>query len=455
MHLQKAKHPAPKKVFIQTFGCQMNEYDTEKMYEMLAHEDYLPAESSDEADLIILNTCSVRDKAEQKVYSRLGRLRQLKKKKPGLKIGVGGCVAQQEGEAILRRAGNVDLVFGTDNLFDLPRMLRETGDGKRLVSTERMAPKQKVRDFIPEEVFQNRHSAGIKAHLAITKGCNNFCSFCIVPATRGQEVSRNPQNILTEARKLVDGGVREICLLGQNVNSYKAGGVGFVELLRRLDGLNGLERVRFTSPHPKDFNEELADAMRELETVCEQLHLPLQSGSNRVLKRMRRWYTLETYMEKVSMLRKRIPDAALSTDLIVGFPGETVEEFHMTLDALREIRYDLVYSFKYSVRPGTRAAEYTEQLPDVVKAERLKALLDVQESILREKQREMIGGMQEVLVEGTHPREQQNITGRTRGNHPVVVTDYSATKGALLPVRISGYRTYSLEAEAVLQNPTV
>ena len=337
--------PNGKKVFIQTYGCQMNEYDTDKMFEVLRHENYFHTDSQKDADLIILNTCSIREKAEHKVYSELGRLRDLKTANPELKIGVGGCVAQQEGEAILRSDFNVDFVFGTDNLFELPRILRKVHKGVKIRNTQRY-DRQKVRNFIPEYTYQKLQHSGIKAHLTITKGCNNYCSFCVVPVTRGLEVSREPDQIIAEAERLVSTGTREICLLGQNVNSYKANDVDFVELLHRLDKLVGLQRLRFTSPHPKDFNEKLADAIASLPSLCEQIHLPLQSGSDRILRRMRRWYTMKTYYQKVSMMRERLPETTLSTDIIVGFPGETEEEFGMTIDAVKKIRFDLIYSFK-------------------------------------------------------------------------------------------------------------
>ena len=353
----------------------MNEYDTDKMFEVLRHENYFHTDSREDADLIILNTCSIREKAEHKVYSELGRLRDLKTANPELKIGVGGCVAQQEGEAILRRDSNVDFVFGTDNLFELPRMLRKVHNGEKFTKTQRY-DRQKVHNFVPEYTFQKLQHSGIKAHLTITKGCNNYCSFCVVPVTRGLEVSREPDQIIAEAERLVSTGTREICLLGQNVNSYKANGVDFVELLQRLDKLDGLQRLRFISPHPKDFHEKLADAIASLPSLCEQLHLPLQSGSDRILHRMRRWYTIDTYYQKVAMLRGLLPDVSISTDIIVGFPGETDEEFEMTIEAIRKIRFDLIYSFKYSPRPGTRAADYPKHLSESVKSKRLKILLE-------------------------------------------------------------------------------
>ncbi len=423
----------------------MNEYDTDKMFEVLRHENYFHTDSQEDADLIILNTCSIREKAEHKVYSELGRLRVLKLVNPELKIGVGGCVAQQEGEAILRRDSNVDFVFGTDNLFELPLMLRKVFKGEKISKIQRY-DSQKVRNFVPDYTFQKLQNSRVKAHLTITKGCNNFCSFCVVPVTRGLEVSREPDQIIAEAERLVSTGTREICLLGQNVNSYKANGIDFVELLRRLDKLDGLKRLRFTSPHPKDFHEKLANAMVSLPSLCEQLHLPLQSGSDRILRRMRRWYKMETYYQKVSMLRKRLPNASLSTDIIVGFPGETDEEFEMTIEAVRKIRFDLIYSFKYSARPGTRAVDYPGHLSESVKSERLKVLLETQGKIVWEKFQALVGTEQEVLIEGNHYRKKNTVTGRTRGNHPVAIKNSTKKSGDLLSVLITKANQNSLEA---------
>jgi tRNA-2-methylthio-N6-dimethylallyladenosine synthase len=443
-----ARQPHRRKVHIQTWGCQMNEYDSDKILEVLHRENYEFTPQPEEADLILLNTCSVRDKAEQKVYSFLGGLRELKKIKPHLQVGVGGCVAQQEGKQILKRSDAVDVVFGTDNLFDLPELLAEASSGRRVVRTERVAQRQKVRNFVPGYTFE-KAQPGLKAHLAITKGCNNFCSFCIVPITRGLEVSREPEDILNEARQLVQSGTREVCLLGQNVNSYKANGVGFVELLQRLDEIEGLERVRFTSPHPKDFQEELSALFGQLRTLCEQLHLPLQSGSDELLRKMRRWYTVDRYRDKVQLYRERVPEGTLSTDLIVGFPGESEADFEATLEAVREFRFDLIYAFKYSPRPGTPAADYPGHLPEEVKRERLKALLEVQEQISHERNQALIGSTQELLVEGRHPRRPEAWNGRTRGNHAVAV-EAQTQIGELLPVRITEARTYALEAEPLV-----
>ena len=445
-HLQNFE--SKKKVHIQTFGCQMNEYDTRKILEVLRHENYLQTDYQNEADLIILNTCSIREKAENKVFSELGRLKKLKLLNPDLKIGVGGCVAQQEGENILKRSNSVDFVFGTDNLFELPQMLNKVESGIKISFTKRHK-RQKVRNFIPNYTFTQSKNFGIKAQIAITKGCNNHCSFCVVPFTRGSEVSREPENILSETKRLVDAGVKEICLLGQNVNSYKAKGINFVGLLKSLDEIENLRRIRFISPHPKDFKIDLVNAFVNLPSLCEQMHLPLQSGSDRILRKMRRWYTMEKFYEKVSMLRDRIPQATISTDLIVGFPGETEKEFEMTMDAVRRVRFDLIYAFKYSPRPGTKAAEYTEHISEKVKSERLNILLKTQEKIIKEKNELLKGSIQEVLIEGRHYRRENFLTGRSRGYHSLLVKDCGIEIGKILPVRITGTNKSSLMAEPI------
>ena len=435
-----------KKVYIQTFGCQMNEYDSEKMIEVLKPENYSITNHPTEADLIILNTCSIREKAENKVYSELGRLRKLKSFNPNLKIGVGGCVAQQERSSILKRSNNVDFVFGTDNLFDLPEILKNIQSGQKICQTKRH-PRQKVRNFIPKHTFRNTKSFGVKSFLAITKGCNNNCSFCVVPSTRGGEVSREPENIISEAKKLISTGSKEICLLGQNVNSYNAKDTNFVGLLKNLDKLKNLERLRFISPHPKDFHKDLADAFLDLTSLCEHMHLPLQSGSNRILKKMRRQYTIDDFYEKVDLLRDRVPIAALSTDLIVGFPGETDEEFEMTMDAVQKIRFDSIYSFKYSPRPGTQASKLPEQISEKIKSQRLRLLLETQEKIIMEKNYALIGSSQEILIENKNNLIEKTASGRSRGNHLVTIFNCDTEVGELIQVRITGTKKKSLTAE--------
>ncbi|HQL94007.1 MAG TPA: tRNA (N6-isopentenyl adenosine(37)-C2)-methylthiotransferase MiaB, partial [Candidatus Hydrogenedentes bacterium] len=333
----------PKSVHIKTFGCQMNEHDSQRMLDQLAELGYAPAATPDEASLVIVNTCSVRHNPENKVYSFLGTLRPLKEARPDMIVAVAGCVAQQEGEKILQRERCVDLVFGPDNLFRLGEMLAEVAGGRRVCDTHWAEREGRVQNFVPEEWVERGHVEGIRAYIAITKGCNNLCSFCIVPHTRGREVSRDPENILREARGMVARGAREIWLLGQNVNSYRVSpDYGFYELLRDMCRVGGLARLRFTSPHPKDWNNALSDLMAAEPVICKQVHLPFQAGSDRILKAMRRRHTLAEYLEKVAYLQAAVPGVEISTDLIVGFPGETEEDFERTLDCLRAVRFSQV-----------------------------------------------------------------------------------------------------------------
>jgi tRNA-2-methylthio-N6-dimethylallyladenosine synthase len=360
-------------------------------------------------------------------------------------IGVGGCVAQQRGREILRRAQHVDLVFGTDNLFELPEMLREVESGRRVLRTEWRGRKQKVENFIPDVDLPLPVGAPspVAAQLAITKGCNNFCTFCIVPYTRGREVSREPDNILAEAQRLAARGVKEILLLGQNVNSYKALGVDFVALLERLHAVPGLERLRYTSPHPKDFNDRLARAHRDLPKLCEHLHLPFQAGSNRILKAMRRNHQIGTYLAKLARARELVPRLAISTDVIVGFPGETEEEFQATLAVMREVRFDQVYAFKFSAREGTPAATLPDPVPEAAKTERLARLFDLHERTVQAINEALVGSRAEVLVEGPE-RQDHGVWGRTRTNKNVTVLECGAPAGRLVPVEIVAARKFAL-----------
>jgi tRNA-2-methylthio-N6-dimethylallyladenosine synthase len=458
LSLPESGEARPKRVFLQTFGCQMNEYDSAKMLEQLRAANYVRVEDAAAADLVLLNTCAIREKAEHKVYSLLGQMAGLKARNPRTMIGVGGCVAQQRGKEILRRVPMVDLVFGTDNLFELPEMLREVETGRRVVRTEWRGRKQRVENFIPEvaepQAPRPDLAAGalaentIVAQLAITKGCNNFCTFCIVPYTRGREVSREPENIVAEARRCAARGSKELLLLGQNVNSYNANGVDFVALLELLHEVPGLERLRYTSPHPKDFNDRLARAHRDLPRLCEHLHLPFQAGSNRILKAMRRNHQIGTYLDKLARARAFVPNLAISTDIIVGFPGETEADFQATLDVMGAVRFDQVYAFKFSPREGTPAATLPDPVPEDVKTERLARLFDLHERTVGEINGALVGTRQEVLVENPD-REGLGVWGRTRGNKNVTVLDSAAPAGTLLQVEIAAARRFALVARAV------
>ncbi|HIJ73365.1 MAG TPA: tRNA (N6-isopentenyl adenosine(37)-C2)-methylthiotransferase MiaB, partial [Candidatus Hydrogenedentes bacterium] len=327
-----------KSAYIYTFGCQMNEHDSQRMFEILAANGYEMAASPEGASLILINTCSVRANPQNKVYSLLGQLRPLKQANPELIIGVAGCVAQQEGKNLLRRERAVDMVFGPDNYFLLPKMIEAVRAGERVVMTDRLPRDKEVQNFIPEEWVEHGHVEGCKAYVAIMKGCHNFCSFCIVPHVRGREVSREADNILREARALIAKGAKEIWLLGQNVNSYRADDWDFYRLLDAASQLDGLKRLRFTSPHPKDWSNRLSDLMAARPTICNHLHLPFQAGSDRVLALMNRRHTAQEFLEKVAYLKTAVPDVEVSTDLIVGFPGETEGDFEQTLDVLRAVR---------------------------------------------------------------------------------------------------------------------
>lgn len=435
-----------KKAYIQTFGCQMNEHDSQRMMSVLEDAGYAVVSSPELAQLIVINTCSVRHNPENKVYSQLGRLRALKAANPDLVIGVGGCVAQQEGEAILKRERAVDFVFGPDNSFLLPEMLERVAGGERVLMTKwQPKPPDRVKNFIPEEWIERGHVEGCKAYIAITKGCDNFCTFCIVPKTRGREVSRELDNIVREAHSLAASGAKEIWLLGQNVNSYRAGQNGFYELLDAVSQVEGVERIRFTSPHPKDWNERLSGLMAERSNICSQLHLPFQAGSDRILDAMNRNHTIADYLVKVRYLKDKVRGVELSTDLIVGFPTETEEDFLGTLRVLDEVRFGQVFSFKYSPRPGTKAARMEDDVPRKVKEERLERVIALQDRINEERMAEYVGTEQKILIDSAHPRERDVMNGRTDSYRPVMVRGAASAIGDTLAVEITGYRNHWLE----------
>jgi tRNA-2-methylthio-N6-dimethylallyladenosine synthase len=442
-----------KKLYIQTYGCQMNQYDSERIAQVMAREGYDRTDRIDAADLILLNTCSVRDKAEQKVYSALGSWREFKKYRDGVIIGVGGCVAQQEGERLLKRAPHLDLVFGTHNIHKLPEMIEQ-------VQAAQLRPVETAfyRDPAYMEDADGRTQVyGVKAFVTIMQGCNKVCSFCIVPHVRGREVSRPSAKIIAEVEALVTRGVIEVMLLGQNVNSYgklTPGEVSFAELLRRIDAIGGLERIRFTTSHPQDLSPELTEAFADVTHLCEHLHLPVQSGSDTVLARMRRGYTREEYLERLRRLRDRCPEVALSTDIIVGFPGETDDEFDATLELLEQVEYDEIYSFVYSPRPQTVSAKiYDDDIAEHVKKERLERVQTLQRVISSKKNRQRIGDLEEVLIDGPSKLKNGQVMGRTRGNRIVNVSGPDSLAGKLAPVRITGATATSLIGALLWDKP--
>lgn len=438
------------KAYIKTYGCQMNEHDSYQMRGVLEREGYEITDDQDSASLIVVNTCSVRHNPENKVYSLVGTLRDRKKAEPNLIIAVAGCVAQQEGEKILKRDKSVDMVFGPDNFFKLPEMIQQVKAGERVCNTKWQPREHKIQNFIPEEWVERGHVEGVKAYIAITKGCNNMCTYCIVPFTRGREVSREQDNILREAKALVRNGAKEIWLLGQNVNSYRAAkDYQFLELLDDMSRIKGLHRIRFTSPHPKDWNNALSDLMAERKSIANQLHLPFQAGSDRILQAMRRNHTLDEYLEKVKYLQRVNPGVELSTDLIVGFPGETEEDFERTLYCLREVRFGQVFAFKYSPRPGTEAEALEDDVPREVKEARLARVLERQGEIDREKLAAYAGSVQEVLIDAAHPRRQGFMNGRTNNYRPITCHAPDLEIGDVVKVRVSTYSGHWLEGDVV------
>ncbi|MBL4918292.1 tRNA (N6-isopentenyl adenosine(37)-C2)-methylthiotransferase MiaB [Szabonella alba] len=428
--------PVPRKLFIKTYGCQMNVYDSERMAEVLGAEGYTRTDTVEDADMVLLNTCHIREKASEKLYSDLGRLKPAKLAKPDLKIGVAGCVAQAEGGEILRRMPLVDLVVGPQSYHRLPAMMRAEG---QVVDTD--FPAEDKFDHLPER----RALRGPTAFLTVQEGCDKFCAFCVVPYTRGAEVSRPPERLLAEARDLVSRGVREITLLGQNVNAYHGGGWGLARLLRELAGIEGLERLRYTTSHPNDMEDDLIAAHGDLPQLMPYLHLPVQSGSDRILKAMNRKHTAADYLRLVERIRAVRPDILLSSDFIVGFPGETDADFEATMDLIAAIGYGAAFSFKYSARPGTPAAEKTPVAPDIAdeRLQRLQSLVTQQQ---RAAQEAMVGREVSVLYEkpGRLPGQ---MVGKSDHLHAVHVTDPAGKVGDLVRVRVTASSTNSLAAE--------
>jgi len=453
----------PKTVYIHTIGCQMNVYDSERIAGGLAPLGYRQVSEPESADLVILNTCAIREKAEQKVFSFLGRMAGLKRKNPELIIGVGGCVAQQEGRKILDRAPYLDLVFGTHAVSRLPVMVRQVETtGARLVDVT-------LSDTIQESPADIAvpNADQISRFVTIMQGCDNYCTYCVVPYVRGREMSRSPERILSEIQALADSGIREVTLLGQNVNSYgkKEGLCDFSELLTRVNGIEGLLRIRFTTSHPKDLSSDLIAAFNRLDKLCKHIHLPVQSGSTRILSRMNRKYTREGYLEKIAGLRDACPDIAITSDIIVGFPGETPEDFQDTLSLIQQVAYDGLFAFMYSDRPNAPAAHFLEKISEAEKAARLQQVLGLQESITIEKNQSLVHAVQVVLVEGLSQRMNTSESppeatpqwyGRTPGHKIVHFPEpeqlfASGNIGRLKTIRIEKAFSHSLWGRPVSQ----
>lgn len=453
--LNADKKPA-QKVYIKTFGCQMNVYDSERMSDALSKDGYTQTQTPEEADLVLLNTCHIREKAAEKVYSDLGRINQMKQKRlkdggADMLVAVAGCVAQAEGKEIIKRSPVVDMVIGPATYHHLPKALARARKGEKVVETE-FTEEDKF-EHLPKAKTQHIRSRGVTAFLTVQEGCDKFCTFCVVPYTRGAEISRPVSQLIAEAENMVASGVREITLLGQNVNAWHGKGDdgrewGLGELLHRLDKIDGLDRLRYTTSHPRDMDQALIDAHRDLKKLMPYLHLPIQSGSDAILKAMNRRHTRDEYIQLIARIRQGRPDLALSGDFIVGFPGETEQDFEDTLDLIRQVRYAQAYSFKYSPRPGTPGADFKDHIPEQIKAERLKRL----QNLLAEQQFEFsqscVGQEIDLLLEKKGKKDGQLI-GRSPWLQSVIIETKMAQIGDIIKVKITRAAPNSLEGKAI------
>lgn len=435
-----------RKLFVETYGCQMNVGDTEIVVSVMQAEGYVYTERIEEADIILINTCSIRDNAEQRIWGRLAEMKRFRKAKPSLLVGIIGCMAERLKEKLVEGPWGVDIVAGPDAYRDLPRLVREAEAGGKgvnvLLSTE-----ETYAEIAPVRLDRN----GVSAFVSIMRGCNNFCSYCVVPYTRGRERSRDAETILAEVRSLFENGYREVTLLGQNVNSYRAGEVDFPELMRRVAAVSPLLRVRFATSHPKDMSDKLLEVMASMPNICRSIHLPAQSGATSMLERMNRKYTREWYLDRIAAIRRYMPDCGITTDLIAGFSGETEEEHAATLSLMREVGYDFAYMFKYSERPGTFAQRHLpDDVPDDVKSRRLSEIIALQNELGLASYRRDIGKEYEVLVEGASKRDAGKLSGRTSQNKVVVFDRGTHEVGDYVRVRITGCTAATLFGEEIL-----
>lgn len=433
---------------IETYGCQMNEHDSEKLAGVLKEKGYKLIENTEKADIIILNTCCIRENAEVKVHGKIGYLKQYKRENPDLIIGVCGCMMQQEGmaEKIKDKHPHVDIVFGTHNIHEFSQLL----DAAKEESETIIDIWEEKEELIPD--LPTRRETDHKAWVTIIYGCNNFCTYCIVPYVRGQEKSRPPLDIVTEIKELANDGIKEVTLLGQNVNSYGHDldrEVNFANLLEQLDQIEGIKRIRYMTSHPRDFTTKLIKAIAKSDKVCEHFHLPIQSGSSRILKKMNRGYTQEEYLALVEEIRKYIPQAAVTTDFIVGFPSETEEDFAETLKVVEEVEFDMAYTFKYSQRSGTPAADMEGQVDEDTKQKRLQKLMDIQSNISARKNKKLLGKTVEVLGDGESKNNPNRQTGRTRTNKIVVFNSDIDLTGKLINVNINKASSWTLTGDLV------
>ncbi len=437
---------------IETFGCQMNVHDSEILAGQLEEMGYSEAERLEDADIILLNTCTVRETAAARIMGEIGRLRTLKAAKPELLIGVCGCMAQEEERVaqIKRQFPHVDLVFGTHNIHKLPELIARAQESDEMVVDVWKSAGEVV------ENLPVRRAEGVKAWVTIIYGCDKYCTYCIVPHTRGRERSRHPEDVIAEVRRLGEQGYKEITLLGQNVNSYGkdlGSGYTFKDLLRDLDAVPGIRWIRFMTSHPRDFTRELVDTIARSEKVCEHIHLPVQAGADRVLRRMNRRYTQAEYLELVDYIKQRIPGVSLTTDIIVGFPGETEEDFAETLNLVRQVEFDNAFMFVYSPRSGTPAARWHDPVPMAEKKARLQRLMELQYAISLRKNRALVGRRLEVLVEGPSKKDPAVYSARTRTNKLVLIPGAAGLEGRFVTVEIARAQTWTLEGSLVTPSP--
>ena len=436
------------KYYLETFGCQMNVADSEMIEGILQSKGYYPIKRMDSADIIFVNTCAIREHAEEKVHSRLGVFSKIKNNKPNVIIGVLGCMAQHLKDDILDSKPYVDIILGPDSYRKLPKLLeRNKVDKKNIVDTQ-LSRYEVYNNFSINNFFPSRNE-GINAWVSIMRGCDKFCTFCIVPFTRGRERSRSPNNIIDEVKKAVDEGFVEITLLGQNVNSYTYDNYSFDYLLKNIAEINGVQRLRYTSPHPQDMTDDVLYVMSHYDNICNAVHFPLQAGSNEVLKRMNRSYTKSHFIERAHRIRDILPNCGLSTDIIVGFPGETNSQFEETLNVMNEVKFDSAFTFKYSPRLGTKAYEYSDQILEIDKQERLDKVIKLQKKHTIFRNKEMIGNIERVLVEKNSKRSINQWAGRTDSNKWVIFDKENANIKDLVNVSITNAKGISLHGHLV------
>ena len=434
-----------KRLFIETYGCQMNAGDSEIVVSIMQREGYIYTENIKEADVILINTCSIRDNAEQRIWGRIADMRRYRKAKPSLVVGIIGCMAERLKERLIDNGG-VDIVAGPDAYRDMPRLVREAESGRKGVNVV-LSQEETYAEIAPVRLDKN----GVSAFISIMRGCNNYCAYCVVPYTRGIERSRDPQTIVDEARDLFAHGYRDVTLLGQNVNSYRSGDVGFPELMAMVAEISPLLRVRFSTSHPKDISDSLLEVMARYDNICKAIHLPAQSGSDEVLRRMNRKYTRAWYLERIAAIRRYMPDCAITTDLIAGFCGESEDDHRQTLSLIREVGYDSAFMFKYSERPGTYSARhYEDDVTDEEKGRRLSEIIALQSELSTASNARDEGKEFEVLVEGASKRSDKQLCGRTSQNKMVVFDCGTHKAGDYVRVRIKGSSSATLFGEEIL-----